>query len=188
MSDIEQSGQDRLRYKIRRLFSGEGVPIDSGVTQLVGDIYIDEDSGSHYEWSGTAWTLKFTVGGGGGLSQEQIATAFNLTPGVKTYRALLTQTGTDAPVATVLENSLGGTVVWTRTNSGQYSATLVGAFPSAKVFPRLSLTAPAGETFYAAQAIQRFSDDVVKIRTSFDGADSVDDALFDTPIEILVYP
>ena len=31
--------------------------------------------------------------------------------GVKVYRALLTQTNTDAPVATVLENTMGGTVV-----------------------------------------------------------------------------
>ena len=28
------------------------------------------------------------------------------------YTALLTQSGTDAPVATVLENTLGGTVTW----------------------------------------------------------------------------
>ena len=32
----------------------------------------------------------------------------------KVYRALLSQTGTAAPTATVLENTLGGTVVWTR--------------------------------------------------------------------------
>ena len=30
----------------------------------------------------------------------------------KVYTALLTQTGTNAPVATVLENTLGGTPVW----------------------------------------------------------------------------
>ena len=37
------------------------------------------------------------------------------------YTALLTQTGTDAPVATVLENTLGGTVVWTYEGSGEYA-------------------------------------------------------------------
>lgn len=45
------------------------------------------------------------------------------------YVALLTQTGTDAPVATVLKNTLGGTVVWSYSGPGDYLATLTGAFP-----------------------------------------------------------
>lgn len=46
----------------------------------------------------------------------------------KVYVALITQTGTSAPTATVLENTLGGTVVWTRSSVGTYVATLNGAF------------------------------------------------------------
>lgn len=46
----------------------------------------------------------------------------------KVYVALLTQTGTDAPVATVLQNTLGGTVVWSRNGTGEYYGTLLGAF------------------------------------------------------------
>ncbi len=53
---------------------------------------------------------------------------------VKVYRALLTQSSTDAPVATVLENSLGATLVWAYVASGRYTATLAGAFPANKVF------------------------------------------------------
>ncbi len=45
----------------------------------------------------------------------------------KVYSALLTQSGTDAPVATVLENTLGD-IVWTRINAGQYECTLTDAF------------------------------------------------------------
>lgn len=45
----------------------------------------------------------------------------------KVYVALLTQTGTSAPVATVLENNLGN-VIWTRDNVGIYKATLTGEF------------------------------------------------------------
>lgn len=52
--------------------------------------------------------------------------------GVKVYRALLNQTGTADPVATVLENTLGGTVVWTRTDVGTYLGTLAGAFTALK--------------------------------------------------------
>ena len=46
----------------------------------------------------------------------------------KVYTALLTQSGTNAPVATVLENTLGGTVVWSRLGEGEYFGTLIGAF------------------------------------------------------------
>ena len=46
----------------------------------------------------------------------------------KEYVALLTQTGTNAPVATVLDNTLGGTVAWSRNTFGNYSGTLTGAF------------------------------------------------------------
>ncbi len=51
----------------------------------------------------------------------------------KVYTALLTQSGTDAPVATVLENTLGD-IVWTRTGVGQYSGTLIGGFTTDKTF------------------------------------------------------
>ena len=50
------------------------------------------------------------------------------------YTALLTQSGTDAPVATVLENTLGGTVFWTRTQAGVYKGTLAGAFTVGRTF------------------------------------------------------
>jgi len=40
-----------------------------------------------------------------------------------TYIAVLTQTGTNDPVVTVLENSIGEELVWTRNSAGQYTAT-----------------------------------------------------------------
>ncbi|HRN79970.1 MAG TPA: hypothetical protein PKY29_04425 [Ferruginibacter sp.] len=52
--------------------------------------------------------------------------------GYREYVAHLQQEGTDAPVATVLKNTLGGTVVWARSSTGIYTATLVGAFTSGK--------------------------------------------------------
>lgn len=52
----------------------------------------------------------------------------------KVYTALLAQSGTSAPVATVLENTLGGTIVWTRSTPGVYTGTLVGAFVTNKTF------------------------------------------------------
>lgn len=51
----------------------------------------------------------------------------------KVYTALLTQSGTDAPVATVLENTLGD-IVWNYENVGQYRATLSDAFTLNKTY------------------------------------------------------
>ena len=40
-----------------------------------------------------------------------------------TYTALLTQTGSNPPVATVLNNKLTGTMTWARTSGGAYTIT-----------------------------------------------------------------
>jgi hypothetical protein len=53
----------------------------------------------------------------------------SLGPKYKVYTALLTQTGTDAPVANVLENTLGGEIVWSYQGVGQYFGELTNAFP-----------------------------------------------------------
>lgn len=53
------------------------------------------------------------------------------------YRALLSQAGTAAPTAIVLNNSIGKTgadVVWARTGVGVYTATLTAGFTANKTF------------------------------------------------------
>jgi hypothetical protein len=53
--------------------------------------------------------------------------------GYLSYVATITQTGTDAPVATVLENTLsGGAVVWTRQGEGVFEGTSIGSFTVGK--------------------------------------------------------
>ncbi len=47
------------------------------------------------------------------------------------YTALLNQTGTAAPIPTILENTIGN-IIWTRDAAGEYFATLAGAFPITK--------------------------------------------------------
>jgi len=50
----------------------------------------------------------------------------------KVYAALFNQTGTDNPIVTILENTVGY-IIWTRNSVGTYSGTLNGAFISDKV-------------------------------------------------------
>lgn len=52
--------------------------------------------------------------------------------GYKSYVALLTQTGTSAPSAIVLDNSLGFTPVWSYDSQGSYFLTYSGGFTTNK--------------------------------------------------------
>ena len=52
--------------------------------------------------------------------------------GLTSYHASLVQTGTNAPVATVMSNSLSAGIIWARTGVGVYTGTLTGAFTANK--------------------------------------------------------
>jgi hypothetical protein len=104
-------------------------------------------------------------------------------PGVKVYRAVLTQTGTGAPSATVLDNTLGP-VVWTRTSVGRYLGTLAGSFPSGKTV----LLVGAAHDASILATVRRNDADNVRVATTVGDGTSVDDELIETAIEILIYP
>lgn len=109
-------------------------------------------------------------------------------PGVKVYQALLTQSGTDAPVATVLENSLGGTVVWTYATEGLYTGTLAEAFLVTKTSQWYGILNAAG-TFYPNRpyACGRGDNNTLTLQSFNTGAPQ-DGILQDSYVEILVYP
>jgi hypothetical protein len=103
---------------------------------------------------------------------------------VKIYTALLTQTGTSAPVANVLENTLGGTVVWTRIDVGNYVATLTGAFTLNKTFVFVSCNIFDGVFIVGANpvdanTIELYTWDFVEV------VEMAGDLVF---VEIRVYP
>lgn len=74
------------------------------------------------------------------------STTFQEALGYKKYVALLTQSGIDAPIATVFENTIGN-IVWTRDSPGNYKATLNGAFITDKTMVNAWLD------FYSCEAI-----------------------------------
>ena len=100
----------------------------------------------------------------------------------KVYTALLSQSGTNAPIATVLENTLGGTVVWSRNGVGDYSGTLNGAFVSGKTiaFQGGSLAVPNSMV-----RVSSFANSIQVITNS--GGSIADGILTSTSIEIRVY-
>lgn len=128
-----------------------------------------------FQWSGTdaKWLL---------LS----STLQSLYPSqAKVYRAILNQSGTSAPTATVLENTLGGTPTYARAGTGSYEVTLSLAFASAKT--HILINNPAIDVPCITQAICAPPNQIV-IETYDDSFTPADDILTDTAIQILVYP
>jgi hypothetical protein len=120
---------------------------------------------------------------GGGTFSSKYVTGEQLF-GYKKYVALITQTVTNNPNVDVLENSLGGTVVWTRVAAGRYRGTLVGAFPNENKTFLLNNNTVQGVY------VRFFWDtaDRVEINTADFTDAKIDDSLDYTSIEIRVYP
>lgn len=104
-------------------------------------------------------------------------------PTYKVYTALLTQSGTDAPVATVLENTLGGDVVWSYSSIGTYNAVTNGFFTLNKTIGFFNYSLSQGdEIFMTVESIDINTIELIN-RTS---TSSVQD-VFSGQIEIRVY-
>lgn len=102
----------------------------------------------------------------------------------KIWRGLLTQTGTNAPTAVEIENSLGGVIVWSRVSAGFYYGTLNGAFPATKIADKTGIL----DTFTGSNfRVFRDTDNRVGVFTRASiGSANADALLSNTYIEILV--
>ena len=89
----------------------------------------------------------------------------------KVYTALISQAGTAAPTAIVLENTLGGVPVWTRSSTGIYLATLAGVFIEDKTFVMMN-TGHAVNGFEGASWVDANSIQVVTYLNTPTYADS----------------
>jgi len=103
------------------------------------------------------------------------------------YRGLLTQTGTDAPVAIVLENTLGETPTYSRNNTGSFSILSAGGvFTTGKTHVMLT----AGSADHLDEITMGY--EIVGTNniefSSFRNGNISDDILVLASIQILVYP
>ena len=84
--------------------------------------------------------------------------------GYTVYTALLTQTGTAAPVATILKNNTGATFTWARTSSGTYTITASGnAFINNKTIVFNNNGLSTGSFGFASAIWTRTSDTVITL-------------------------
>jgi len=127
-------------------------------------------------------------------SVSSIATVANsLNLGYTVYSALLTQENAEAPVATVLQQTISGTLTWSRLGPGSYVLTSDGTpFTSNKT--QVFINNGNGNTFssggsgnlYAARW-ESTTTDTITIGTSTTGAAPQDGNLTNASIEIRVY-
>jgi hypothetical protein len=108
-------------------------------------------------------------------------------PTYKKYVALLSQSGTNAPTAIILENTIGD-IIFNYIAVGVYEAVLVGQFLANKTWViGGSADISAGTGDFATLDIKRFDDDTITL-TTFDNFSPSNNMLFDTSIEIRIYP
>lgn len=113
----------------------------------------------------------------------------------KVYKALLTQTGTDAPVATVLENTLGVDLVWTRDSAGVYYGTSANVFLNKNVIVdgNVLLANPIGGlSNFIFSDFEWFDDDSIRVDTARTADNGVtitgtDEQLYYSSIRVEVY-
>lgn len=141
-------------------------------TLSTGELGLDTDTGSEALYIGTP------------AGNKQVGGAL----GVKRYVALLTQTGTNAPVATVLENTLGGTVVWSYQSPGSYRATLSNAFALNKTLPTKQAVKTAADESSWVGILANNSADYFDVYTGDDQGNGANGVLVGFSILITVYP
>ena len=116
----------------------------------------------------------------GKVTAQQIV---DLAQPYKKYVALLTQVGVAAPVVTVLENTLGVTVTWTRSGTGIYSGDVIGTdFTNLKTTVIMPNTSTGLVLAYSAST----SNITVNTKAITTGTNT-DGMLVQTTIEIRVY-
>lgn len=117
---------------------------------------------------------------------------------VKAYRALLTQSGTDAPAATVLENTLGETPTPSYNGTGDYTFSTVGnVFTENKtffVYPSTICDPGTGVKFIKVTRNNAGSYNIATANAEAAGGGALavpsaaDGILTNFPLTILVYP
>lgn len=143
---------------------------------------IDADTGSDTKVPSVAAVEAF-------VAQEIAAAPSGV--GYKTYKVYMTQSGSSAPTATIIKNTLSGTPTLSRTSTGTYRITLTAAFPSAKTFIQNNFRALTfSDPNFITIFVTRGSDDYIEIQTRVgaNGTEALTDGvLAGTDIDIVVF-
>jgi hypothetical protein len=105
----------------------------------------------------------------------------------KEYSALLTQSGTGDPVATILSNDTGNTIAWSRIAPGLYLGTFGTAIDNTKAQAFAGINS-AGDTVSNVFFARIGTGAACSIGTFKDNLTQEDDLLSKTPFVLRIYP
>jgi len=91
----------------------------------------------------------------------------------------------NAPTAIVLQNDFDGNIIWARSSTGNYTATLSGAFTENKSWCVVNNTNDAADK--GSFSLRRVDSDSFIMSTFDISVTNVDDLLINTSVEIRVY-
>lgn len=166
-----------------RILNGDGDGYEVAQDVVTPDLITDS-------WSvlGSAVAPLPTLTPYGPTGQEAVEELADKVSPALVYRALLTQAGTAAPEAIVLENSLGVVPTFSRDDVGAYQIAATGIFITGKC--ALLIQNPQDDAATKAVTMIRFDNNACGIYSFNDPADGVygDDAMADCFLQILKYP
>lgn len=105
----------------------------------------------------------------------------------KVYTALLNQSNTSAPVATVLENTLGGDVTYERNDEGVYIATATGLLTLNKTMVFTSNQGYGPGSGFTIVSTNNLNANRFYLHAGTSDTSPGDSLLVNTPLEIRVY-
>jgi hypothetical protein len=161
-------------YSIRNLGT------KAGTTTIISNGYFP------YYYNGNAYKMKI-VDIKTNIASTTVRDSLELRSPYKSWQGLLTQSSTNAPTATVLQNTTGGTITWSYTSAGLYVGELsVNILTATSTFALITPTVVTSSVYFT-----RLSDSTFNIKTYADGgagADAVANALLTaTPFELRIY-
>lgn len=155
--------------------AGDTVPVDNGGTGL-NEAALTGLAGEYLKVNATEDGYETgTPGGGSSYS---------------VYTARVSQSGTDAPVATILENTLGETPTWTYEATGIYHINVTSSlFNTSKIAVFIGANDPSEDDFSDNVVINSkiLSDTVIRFIALYALGDPRD-GVFNLALEIRVYP
>lgn len=158
--------------------------IDTSGTQSTGGEITVTDTGIVI---GGSTTIGGNVSVTGNISADTLKGYYNSDPGYKVYTALLTQTGTGNPTATVLENTLGFNPTLVRMNAGNYA--IQSAFELFTVGKTFVIQGGINYYDFPAGKVYVYQSDNANINIDcYNNSNPSDDVLVRFPVEIRIYP